>query len=68
MMQAVRRFTATDFALLKLCCLQIGVLLGIYFRDALLPYAGWIWLLAGLMFGYLCVRIIWHYWSGRSSR
>lgn len=61
MMQAARRFTVADFAALKLCCLAVGVLLGVYCSEALLANVWLIWLLAGLTCGYLCVRLVQHY-------
>lgn len=68
MMQAARRFTVADFAALKLCCLAVGVLLGVYLGKALQANVWLVWLLAGLTCGYLCVRLVRLYRGDRPAR
>ena len=45
-MQATKKYTVLDFALLKICLVTIGILLGVYFIVFLAKYILFVWVAA----------------------
>ena len=45
-MQATKKYTVLDFALLKICLVTIGILLGVYFTVFFAKYILTVWVAA----------------------
>ncbi len=58
MMKAVRKFTALDFAIFKICLCAIGVLLGAYFSAFFLKHICIVWIIAVVCYVILMIRLI----------
>ena len=58
LMQAVRYFTAFDFAIFKICLVSIGILLGVYFADFFLQFSSALWFIAIVTVIYMWVQTI----------
>lgn len=61
LLNAARRFTATDFAVFKICLLSIGILLGSYFSCFFQNYVSVLWIVAVIAWLVLMVQIIRYY-------
>lgn len=42
-LKATRKYTALDFALLKICLVAIGILFGVYFTGFFEKYTSFVW-------------------------
>lgn len=58
LMQAVRHFTAFDFAIFKIGLLSIGILLGVYFADFFLQFTSALWFVAIAAFAFMWIQTI----------
>ncbi len=58
LVNAARHFTATDFAVFKICLLTIGILLGAYFSTFFLNYITIVWVVAVLTWLILIIQVV----------
>ena len=55
-LNATKKYTILDFAVLKTCLISIGVLFGVYFSKVLKPYRLVIWLIALVSYVYIMYK------------
>lgn len=61
LMNAVRQFTAFDFASFKICLLSSGILLGSYFCSFFMEYITFVWVIALIAWLLLIIPLIRYY-------
>lgn len=67
LMNAARKFTLIDFAILKICLLSMGVLLGVYLSDFFMRDISIVWMIAVVTLFVLLVQVIRYCWKNKSE-
>jgi small multidrug resistance family-3 protein len=61
LMNAVRHYTAMDFAVFKICLVAIGILLGTYFAAFFTNYIVVVWIIAAVAWLTLIIQTARYY-------
>lgn len=58
LLSSARRFTAGDFAVLKLLMCCAGIIVGMYFAEFFLGYKAFVWGAAAVLWAVMLVRVV----------